>query len=87
MTIKGLHSFVRSSPSLSFRRHRLRQHNASEAHLLESSRAEEPLLDKLPCLYRSLQPECWREASLLGLVQDIVVEEQQKIVWVEPDLW
>ncbi|XP_063057693.1 caspase recruitment domain-containing protein 14 [Engraulis encrasicolus] len=68
-------------------KHRLRQHSLSEAQLLESSRAEEPLLDKLPCLYRSLQPDCWRETSLLELVQHAVAEEQQKIVWVEPNLW
>ncbi|XP_041961429.1 caspase recruitment domain-containing protein 14 [Alosa sapidissima] len=68
-------------------KHRLRHHSVSEAQLLDSSRAEEPLLDKLPCLYRMLQPECWREAALLDLIQGAVVEEQQKVVWVEPDLW
>ncbi|KAL2087121.1 hypothetical protein ACEWY4_018180 [Coilia grayii] len=68
-------------------KHRLRQQSLTEAQLLESSRAEEPLLDKLPCLCRSLQPDCWRETSLLELIQDTVVEEQQKIVWVEPNLW
>ncbi|XP_031419647.1 caspase recruitment domain-containing protein 14 [Clupea harengus] len=68
-------------------KHMLRRHKLTEAQLLESSRAEEPLLDKLPCLSRSLQPECWRETSLLELIQDTVVEEQQKVVWVEPDLW
>ncbi|XP_028828685.1 caspase recruitment domain-containing protein 14 [Denticeps clupeoides] len=68
-------------------RHKLRQNGLTEAKLLECSRAEEPLLDKLPCLYRSVEPDSWSDTSLLDTVQYVVAEEQAKIVWVESDLW
>ncbi|KAK2857378.1 hypothetical protein Q7C36_005297 [Tachysurus vachellii] len=65
-----------------------RQKNITESQLLECSRNEEPLLDKLPCLYRTVPPESWdKTTSLLDNLQHIVQEEQRKIVWVEPDLW
>ncbi|XP_058258250.1 caspase recruitment domain-containing protein 14 isoform X2 [Hemibagrus wyckioides] len=67
---------------------KLRQNYITESQLLECSWNEEPLLDKLPCLYRSVPPESWSDtAGLLDNVQHIIQEEQRKIVWVEPDLW
>ncbi|KAJ8363524.1 hypothetical protein SKAU_G00123550 [Synaphobranchus kaupii] len=60
----------------------------SEEQLLDCSRSEEPLLDKLPCLYRRLLPHSWSDtATLLRVLHTTVVEEQSKIVWLEPDLW
>ncbi|XP_072538880.1 caspase recruitment domain-containing protein 14 isoform X2 [Salminus brasiliensis] len=69
-------------------KHKLRQSFITEAQLLECSRSEEPLLDKLPCLYRTVPPESWSDStSLLDTLQYVVGDEQRKIVWVEPDLW
>lgn len=60
----------------------------SEEQLLECSRSEESLLDKLPCLYRSVSPDAWYDkTTLLTTLRSIIWEEQKKIVWVEPDLW
>ncbi|XP_060774592.1 caspase recruitment domain-containing protein 14 isoform X1 [Neoarius graeffei] len=67
---------------------KLRQSLITETQLLECSWSEEPLLDKLPCLYRTVPPESWSNSTaLLDNLQHIVQEEQHKIVWVEPDLW
>ncbi|XP_062852643.1 caspase recruitment domain-containing protein 14 [Trichomycterus rosablanca] len=69
-------------------KHKLRQNFVTEAQLLECSRSEEPLLDKLPCLYRTVPPDSWNDTTcLLEHLQSIIHEEQRKIVWVEPDLW
>ncbi|XP_053540218.1 caspase recruitment domain-containing protein 14 isoform X1 [Ictalurus punctatus] len=69
-------------------KHKLRQNFITETQVLECSWSEEPLLDKLPCLYRTVAPESWNDsAALLDNLQHIVQEEQRKIVWVEPDLW
>ncbi|GAA6079319.1 caspase recruitment domain-containing protein 14 isoform X1, partial [Tachysurus ichikawai] len=69
-------------------RHKLRQNYITESQLLECSRNEEPLLDKLPCLYRTVPPESWCDTTtLLDNLQHIIQEEQRKIVWVELDLW
>ncbi|KAL7890917.1 hypothetical protein AOLI_G00003930 [Acnodon oligacanthus] len=69
-------------------KHKLRQKCLTEAQLLECSRSEEPLLDKLPCLYRTIPPENWSDsASLVDTLLYVVQDEQRKIVWVEPDLW
>ncbi|XP_046703672.1 caspase recruitment domain-containing protein 14 isoform X2 [Silurus meridionalis] len=69
-------------------KHKLRQNLITENQLLECSWSEEPLLDKLPCLYRTVHPDSWNDsATLLDNLQNIVQEEQRKIVWVEPDLW
>ncbi|XP_056136485.1 caspase recruitment domain-containing protein 14 [Lampris incognitus] len=69
-------------------RSKLHRHRRSEEQLLACSRSEEPLLDKLPCLYRSVAPDTWCDSgSLLTNLRTIIWEEQKKIVWVEPDLW
>ncbi|KAL7404928.1 hypothetical protein ABVT39_021228 [Epinephelus coioides] len=69
-------------------RSKLQRHSQSEEQLLACSRSEEPLLDKLPCLYHSVAPDSWcDQASLLTTLRTIIWEEQKKIVWVEPDLW
>nr|XP_046169032.1 caspase recruitment domain-containing protein 14-like isoform X2 [Oncorhynchus gorbuscha] len=60
----------------------------SEEQQLECSRSEESLLDKLPCLYRIVSPDSWDDkTTLLTTLHSIVLVEQKKIVWVEPDLW
>lgn len=60
----------------------------SEEQLLECCRSEEPLLDKLPCLYRTVPADSWCDsAALLASLRTVIWEEQKKIVWVEPDLW
>uniref|UniRef100_A0A4W6DEA1 Caspase recruitment domain family, member 14 n=1 Tax=Lates calcarifer TaxID=8187 RepID=A0A4W6DEA1_LATCA len=67
---------------------KLQRHGQSEEQLLACSRSEEPLLDKLPCLYHSVAPDSWcDQTSLLTSLRTIIWEEQKKIVWVEPDLW
>nr|XP_020451666.1 caspase recruitment domain-containing protein 14-like [Monopterus albus] len=67
---------------------KLQRHGQSEEQLLVCSRREEPLLDKLPCLYHSVAPDSWCDQnSLLTRLRTIIWEEQKKIVWVEPDLW
>ncbi|XP_076585686.1 caspase recruitment domain-containing protein 14 [Chaetodon auriga] len=69
-------------------RSKLQRHGQSEEQLLVCSRSEEPLLDKLPCLYHSVAPDSWcDQTSLLTSLRTIIWEEQKKIVWVEPDLW
>ncbi|XP_030638699.1 caspase recruitment domain-containing protein 14 [Chanos chanos] len=69
-------------------KNKLRQNYLSEAQLLECYRNEEPLLDKLPCLYRTVQPDSWSDsASLVDTILTVVREEQRKIVWLEPELW
>lgn len=69
-------------------RSKLQRHGHTEEHLLACSRSEEPLLDKLPCLYHSMAPDSWCDSSsLLTRLRTVVWEEQKKIVWVEPDLW
>ncbi|XP_053712881.1 caspase recruitment domain-containing protein 14-like [Synchiropus splendidus] len=69
-------------------RAKLQRHTKSEKQLLVCSTSEEPLLDKLPCLYHRLVPDSWcDQRSLLTSLRTIIWEEQKKIVWVEPDLW
>ncbi|XP_051996171.1 caspase recruitment domain-containing protein 14 isoform X2 [Xyrauchen texanus] len=69
-------------------RQKLRQNSVTESQLLECSSNEEPLLDKLPCLYRSILPESWHDSTtLVDNLKTAVTEEQNKIVWVESDLW
>uniref|UniRef100_A0A673FL39 Caspase recruitment domain family, member 14 n=1 Tax=Sinocyclocheilus rhinocerous TaxID=307959 RepID=A0A673FL39_9TELE len=60
-------------------------YNTKNSQVLECSCSEEPLLDKLPCLYQSIPPESWHDsATLIDTLKTVVSEEQQKIVWVEP---
>ncbi|XP_040042058.2 caspase recruitment domain-containing protein 14 isoform X2 [Gasterosteus aculeatus] len=67
---------------------KLQRHSQSEEQLLACSRSEEPLLDKLPCLYHSVAQDSWCDQnSLLTHLRTIIWEEQKKIVWAEPDLW
>ncbi|XP_022067809.2 caspase recruitment domain-containing protein 14 [Acanthochromis polyacanthus] len=69
-------------------RSKLQRHGQSEDQLLACSSSEEPLLDKLPCLYHSVAPDSWcDQTSLLNSLRTVIWEEQKKIVWVEPDLW
>uniref|UniRef100_A0A671Q091 Caspase recruitment domain family, member 14 n=1 Tax=Sinocyclocheilus anshuiensis TaxID=1608454 RepID=A0A671Q091_9TELE len=77
-----------SERSLRKLRHKLRQNVLTESQVLECSCSEEPLLDKLPCLYQSIPPESWHDSTtLIDTLKTVVTEEQQKIVWVESDTW
>ncbi|XP_015231277.1 PREDICTED: caspase recruitment domain-containing protein 14 isoform X1 [Cyprinodon variegatus] len=69
-------------------RSKLQRKGQTEEQLLSCLKSEEPLLDKLPCLYHSMAPDSWCDLnSLLTSLRTIIWEEQRKIVWVEPDLW
>ncbi|KAL1272979.1 hypothetical protein QQF64_028841 [Cirrhinus molitorella] len=69
-------------------RQKLRQNVLTESQVMECSCSEEPLLDKLPCLYQSIPPESWHDSgTLIDTLKSVVTEEQQKIVWVESDTW
>ncbi|CAL8355365.1 unnamed protein product, partial [Boreogadus saida] len=69
-------------------RSKLHRHGLNEKRLLSCSDSEESLLDKLPCVCRTVATDHWSDsASLLNRLHTIIWEEQQKIVWVEPDLW
>ncbi|XP_035993017.1 caspase recruitment domain-containing protein 14 isoform X2 [Fundulus heteroclitus] len=69
-------------------RSKLQRNNQTEEQLLACAKSEEPLLDKLPCLYHSMAPGSWcDQTSLLTSLRTVIWEEQRKIVWVEPDLW
>lgn len=69
-------------------RSKLQRLGQSDEQLLACSKSEEPLLDKLPCLYRSVAADSWcDQTSLLTSLRTVIWEEQKKIVWVEPDLW
>ncbi|XP_029951042.1 caspase recruitment domain-containing protein 14 isoform X2 [Salarias fasciatus] len=79
---------ARSARKLKYIRSKLLRPSHSEDQLLCCSKNEEPLLDKLPCLYHSVAPDSWCDQnSLLTNLRGIIWEEQKKIVWVEPDLW
>ncbi|XP_021332748.1 caspase recruitment domain-containing protein 14 [Danio rerio] len=79
---------ISTERSLRRLRHKLRQNSVTESQVLECSCSEEPLLDKLPCLYRSIPPESWHDtATLVDTLKTVVTEEQNKIVWVESDPW
>ncbi|XP_035493976.1 caspase recruitment domain-containing protein 14 [Scophthalmus maximus] len=81
--------FVRlSTRSARKLRSKLQRHSQWDEQLLACSRSEEPLLDKLPCLYHTVASDSWcDQTSLLTRLRTIIWEEQKKIVWVEPDLW
>ncbi|XP_007544882.1 caspase recruitment domain-containing protein 14 isoform X2 [Poecilia formosa] len=67
---------------------KLQRGGQTEEQLLACSKSEEPLLDKLPCLYHSMAPDSWCDQnSLLTSLRTVIWEEQRKVVWVEPDLW
>ncbi|XP_048870502.1 caspase recruitment domain-containing protein 14 isoform X2 [Brienomyrus brachyistius] len=68
-------------------RSKLHKLGVTEEQLLDCYRSEETLLDKLPCLYRTVAPDSWSDTSnLLAVLQAVIQEEQHKIVWVEQDL-
>uniref|UniRef100_A0A8C5GLC7 CARD domain-containing protein n=1 Tax=Gouania willdenowi TaxID=441366 RepID=A0A8C5GLC7_GOUWI len=67
---------------------KLQRHSQLEEQVLACSRSEEPLLDKLPCLYHRVSPDSWcDQTSLLTNLRTVICVEQRKIVWVEPELW
>ncbi|XP_061888344.1 caspase recruitment domain-containing protein 14 isoform X2 [Entelurus aequoreus] len=80
--------FCQSASSARKLRSKLHRHSLSEEQLLVCSKSEEPLLDKLPCLYHKVAPDLWCDQnSLLTKLRSVLSVEQRKIVWVEPDLW
>ncbi|XP_053562438.1 caspase recruitment domain-containing protein 14 [Bombina bombina] len=55
-----------------------------EGLLLECAQREEPELDALPCLYRTLDPDSWSDTdSLVCSVRDAITDEQKRIIWLE----
>uniref|UniRef100_A0A3Q2Q8Q0 Caspase recruitment domain family, member 14 n=1 Tax=Fundulus heteroclitus TaxID=8078 RepID=A0A3Q2Q8Q0_FUNHE len=65
-------------------RSKLQRNNQTEEQLLACAKSEEPLLDKLPCLYHSMAPGSWcDQTSLLTSLRTVIWEEQRKIVWYE----
>nr|XP_061844025.1 caspase recruitment domain-containing protein 14-like isoform X1 [Nerophis lumbriciformis] len=80
--------FCQSASSARKLRSKLHRHSLSEEQLLVCSKSEEPLLDKLPCLYHKVAPDSWCDHnSLLTELRSVLSVERRKIVWVEPDLW
>ncbi|MGH0149868.1 UNVERIFIED_CONTAM: hypothetical protein FKN15_025215 [Acipenser sinensis] len=78
---------VTSEKSARKLRKKLQRQGSSEEHLLECYKAAETLLDKLPCLTRTISSETWSDMeSLISCVKAAVTEEQKKIVWIEQDL-
>ncbi|XP_041076931.1 caspase recruitment domain-containing protein 14-like isoform X2 [Polyodon spathula] len=68
-------------------RKKLQRQGSSEEHLLECYKEAETLVDKLPCLTRTISSETWSDMeSLISCVKAAVAEEQKKIVWIEQDL-
>ena len=68
-------------------RSKLQRVGQNEEQLLNCANSEESLLDKLPCLCRTVAPDIWGDcAALLNRLGTVIWEEQRKIVWVEPDL-
>ncbi|XP_059804487.1 caspase recruitment domain-containing protein 14 isoform X2 [Hypanus sabinus] len=61
----------------------LQKYGVTEDLLVECSRREEILLDKLPCLYKCI-PDSWSDLdSLVTTVRAAIEDEQKKIVWIE----
>ncbi|RXM37436.1 Caspase recruitment domain-containing protein 14 [Acipenser ruthenus] len=78
---------VTSEKSARKLRKKLQKQGSSEEHLLECYKAAETLLDKLPCLTRTISSETWSDMeSLISCVKAAVAKEQKKIVWIEQDL-
>ncbi|MBN3274880.1 CAR14 protein, partial [Polyodon spathula] len=68
-------------------RKKLHKQGSSEEHLLECYKAAETLVDKLPCLTRTISSETWSDMeSLISCVKAAVAKEQKNIVWIEQDL-
>ncbi|CAL8331101.1 unnamed protein product [Merluccius merluccius] len=79
---------AQSSRSARKLRSKLQRVGQNEEQLLNCANSEESLLDKLPCLCRTVAPDLWGDsAALLNCLRTVIWEEQRKIVWVEPDLW
>ncbi|MBN3305099.1 CAR11 protein, partial [Amia calva] len=59
----------------------------SEDEFLKMCRAKEKELEALPCLYASVEADCWSGVEdLLKVIKDKILEEQKKTVWIEQDL-
>ncbi|KAK0149197.1 Caspase recruitment domain-containing protein 14 [Merluccius polli] len=79
---------AQSSRSARKLRSKLQRVGQNEEQLLNCANSEESLLDKLPCLCRTVAPDLWGDSgALLNRLRTVIWEEQRKIVWVEPDLW
>ncbi|XP_062341391.1 caspase recruitment domain-containing protein 11 isoform X3 [Osmerus eperlanus] len=59
----------------------------SEEDFVRVCRSKEKELERVPCLYASVEPEAWAgPEDLLRIIKDRILEEQRKTVWVEQDL-
>nr|XP_020856442.1 caspase recruitment domain-containing protein 14 isoform X2 [Phascolarctos cinereus] len=62
----------------------LQRLGTTEEQILEKVKREEAELDKVPCLYTSLAPDCWSDVdSLVNCTRLAITDEQKKFVWIE----
>ncbi|XP_074081070.1 caspase recruitment domain-containing protein 14 isoform X2 [Macrotis lagotis] len=62
----------------------LQRLGTTEEQILETAKREEAELEKVPCLYTSLLPDCWSDIdSLVNCARLAITEEQKKFVWIE----
>ncbi|XP_027705972.1 caspase recruitment domain-containing protein 14 isoform X2 [Vombatus ursinus] len=62
----------------------LQRLGTTEEQILETVKCEEADLEKVPCLYTSLAPDCWSDVDSLGNCARLAItDEQKKFVWIE----
>uniref|UniRef100_G3VMV4 Caspase recruitment domain-containing protein 14 n=1 Tax=Sarcophilus harrisii TaxID=9305 RepID=G3VMV4_SARHA len=62
----------------------LQRLGTTEEQILETAKREEAELEKVPCLYTSLVPDCWSDVdSLVNCARLSIADEQKKFVWIE----
>ncbi|XP_043859244.1 caspase recruitment domain-containing protein 14 [Dromiciops gliroides] len=62
----------------------LQRLGTTEEQVLETAKHEEAELEKVPCLYTSLVPDCWSDVdSLVNCARSAIAKEQKKFVWIE----
>ncbi|XP_074116449.1 caspase recruitment domain-containing protein 14 [Sminthopsis crassicaudata] len=65
----------------------LQRLGTTEEQILETAKCEEAELEKVPCLYTSLVPDCWSDVdSLVNCARLAIADEQKKFVWIERSL-
>ncbi|KAM6957855.1 caspase recruitment domain-containing protein 11 [Aplochiton taeniatus] len=58
-----------------------------EDELVRLCRLKEKELERVPCLYVTVEPDAWTGTDdLLKVIKDRILEEQKKTVWVEQEL-
>ncbi|XP_055506983.1 caspase recruitment domain-containing protein 11 [Leucoraja erinacea] len=60
--------------------------DSGEEELLKSCRSNESELEALPCLYVTVESECWSSVKdLIKIIKERIAEEQKKTIWIEQD--